>query len=304
MQAMSRFRRGQADLGAGMRIDLIRVALITAGLAACTAEARGISAQVVAGSGGGKPELRAAVAADDRARGEADRAAYVLGKGDVIETAVIGRTDFNARVQIQEDGSVQLPFVDTVPAAGRTLLALRDELRGRLMRGGYLQNPAVNVTVVSYGSRFVTVLGQVNQPGVVPIDRAYRLSEIVARAGGVSNQAADEITLTRPDGSTQALSLRTIATAGPGRDPLVGTGDKVFVAPPQSFYIYGQVNAPGSYPMGQRMTVQMALARGGGLTALGSTKRVKLVRGGEELKVGLNEEVRPDDVLVVGERFF
>ncbi|ONF96195.1 SLBB domain-containing protein [Sphingomonas jeddahensis] len=232
------------------------------------------------------------------------RAAYALGNGDVIETAVIGRTDFTARVQIQEDGTVQLPFVGTVPAAGRTVLDLRDDLRSRLIRGGYLENPAVSVAVASYASRYVTVLGQVNQPGVVPIDRAYRLSEIVARAGGASNQAADSITLTRPDGTSHAASLRTIATAGPAQDPEVGSGDKVFVAPAAAFYIYGQVNAPGSYPIGGEMTVRMALARGGGLTALGSAKRVKLVRGGTEAKASLDDVIRPDDVLVIGERFF
>lgn len=204
-------------------------------------------------------------AASQRERPAADqRAAYVLGQGDIIETAVIGRTDFTARVQVQEDGTIQLPFVGTVPAADRTVLQLRDDLRSRLIGGGYLESPAVSVAVAGYANRYVTVLGQVNQPGVVPIDRAYRLSEIVARAGGVSNQAADAITLTRPDGSSQAVSLRAIATAGARQDPEVGSGDKVFVAPAAAFYIYGQVNAPGTYPIGEGMTVRMALARGGG----------------------------------------
>jgi polysaccharide export outer membrane protein len=248
--------------------------------------------------------IGAAPASAQFARPSEQRPAYVLGNGDVIETAALGRSDFTARVQVQEDGTVQLPFIGSVPAAGRTVLALRDDLRTRLMRGGYLENPAVSVTVASFASRYVTVLGQVNQPGVVPIDRAYRLSEIVARAGGISSQAADAITLTRPDGSSRALSLRAIATAGPADDPEVASGDKVFVAPAATFYIYGQVNAPGSYPIDQRMTVRMALARGGGLTALGSAKRVKLVRGGAETKVGLDEALRPEDVLVIGERFF
>lgn len=230
--------------------------------------------------------------------------AYVLGTGDMIETAVLGRTDFTARVQVQEDGTIQLPFVNTVPAAGRTVLELRNDLRTRLTQGGFLENPAVSVIVASYGSRYVTVLGQVNQPGVVPIDRAYRLTEIVARAGGLSDKAADAVTLTRPDGSSRALSLRTLATSGASDDPPVESGDKVFVAPPANFFIYGQVNAPGSYPIDRPLTVQMALARSGGLTALGSARRVRLVRGGNEMKVALTQDVRPDDVLVVGERFF
>lgn len=231
------------------------------------------------------------------------RPPYVLGKGDVIETAVIGRTDFDARVEVQEDGTVSLPFVGAVSAVGRTPLELRDELRARLIRGGFLEDPVVTVSIATFRSRYVTVLGQVNQPGIVPIDRAYRLSEIVARAGGVS-AAADTIVLTRPDGSSQSLSLRAIAAAPVTQDPQVGSGDKVFVASPATFYIYGEVNTPGAFPLERPMTVQMALARGGGLTALGSAKRVKLVRGGREVKVGLNEELRSDDVLVVGERFF
>lgn len=232
-----------------------------------------------------------------------ERPAYVLGTGDVIETSVIGRTDFDAKTQVQEDGTVSLPFVGAVPAAGRSLLALRDDLRARLMRGNFLSDPVVTVTVATFASRYVTVLGQVNQPGVVPLDRAYRLSEIVARAGG-ANSSADTVMLTRPDGSTQSLSLRSIAAAPSTADPDVAAGDKVFVAPADTFYIYGAVNTPGAFPIDRPMTVQMALARGGGLTALGSAKRVKLVRAGTETKVGLAEELRSDDVLVVGERFF
>jgi polysaccharide export outer membrane protein len=85
----------------------------------------------------------------------------------------------------------------------------------------------------------------------------------------------------------------------------VNDQDKIFVAPPKTFHIYGQVNAPGSYPISHNMTIQMALARSGGLTALGSEKQIKLTRGDQEIKKPkLSEQIRPDDVLVVGERFF
>lgn len=231
------------------------------------------------------------------------RPPYVLGNGDVIETAAIGRTDFNARVQIGDDGAVALPFVGSVPAAGRTVLQLRDDLRKRLTSGGFLEDPVISVAIATFGSRYVTVLGQVNQPGVVSMDRAYRLSEIVARAGG-ANAAADTVVLTRPDGTSQTMSLRTIARAPISQDPSIQPGDKVFVAPPSTFYIYGAVNTPGAFPMARAMTVQMALAQGGGLTPVGSAKRVKIVRGGQEKKASLDEQLRPDDVLVVGERFF
>lgn len=241
---------------------------------------------------------------DAALRANVQRESYVLGKGDVIEVSVIGRTDFNARVQIQDDGSVLLPLINSVSAAGRSVLQLREDVRRTLKQGGFFENPAVNVSVVSFASRYVTVLGAVNAPGVVPIDRAYRLSEIVARAGGVANPAIDSITLTRVDGGSHEYSLRAIATGGTTNDPLVSDGDKVYVPQPKIFYIYGQVNAPGAYPVTGEMTLQMALARGGGLTGLGSDKRIKLVRAGKETKAQLGDKVLPEDVVVVGERFF
>ncbi len=233
------------------------------------------------------------------------RESYVLGRGDVIEVSVLGRSDYVARVQIQDDGTVLLPYINAVPAANRSALELREQIRAALKSGGYFANPAVNVSVVSYASRYVTVLGQVTTPGIVPIDRAYRVSEIIARAGGIPNVAIDTITLTRANGESVDLSLREIATGGVAKDPLVADGDKLYVAAPKTFYIYGQVNAPGNFPVDRDMTIRMALARGGGLTALGSEKKVKLIRGDQQVpKPKLTDPVLPGDVVVVGERFF
>lgn len=229
---------------------------------------------------------------------------YVLGPGDVIEVSVLGREDFKPRVQVQADGTVALPLLGSVPAADRTVLQLRDQIREALVRGGYYSSPVLNISIVTYASRYVTVLGEVATPGVVPIDRAYRLSEIIARAGGVKETGSDRITLTPAGGSPNDLSLRAIAT-GRAADPVVNPGDKVYVAEAETFYIYGQVTAPGTYPVDSDMTLRMALARSGGLTPLGSERRTKLIRGEREIsRVDLDEKIQPGDVIVVGQKFF
>ena len=51
----------------------------------------------------------------------------------------------------------------------------------------------VEVEVVSYASRYVTVLGAVGSPGLIPMDRPYRLSEILARVGGARQDGADHV---------------------------------------------------------------------------------------------------------------
>ena len=55
-------------------------------------------------------------------------------------------------------------------------------------------------------------------------------------------------------------------------------GDDVFVPKAQMFYIYGEVNHPGEYPVERNMTVMQALAAGGGPTTRGSEDRIKLSR--------------------------
>lgn len=229
---------------------------------------------------------------------------YRVGKGDVIEVALVGREDYKARVQVQDDGTIQLPLINSLNVVNKTTLETRDMISERLQSGGFYVNPAINVTVVSYASRYVTVLGLVATPGVVAIDRAYRLSEVIARAGGITNVAATVITVTGLDGKSRDYALASIATGGPAADPLIGEGDKVFVAPAKTFYIYGQVNAPGNYPIEPGMTVRMALARAGGLTPLGSEKKVKLVRGEAESRANLASSLAAGDVIVIGERFF
>lgn len=230
---------------------------------------------------------------------------YVVGVGDVMEIAVLGQEEYKARVQVQSDGSIQLPFVGDIPAAGMKLLQLRDEVRKRLIAGGYYADPAVQVVVSTYASRYVIVLGEVVSPGLVPVDRAYRLSEVIARVGGLRETGSDEVVLRRESGEEYRLSFNNIAMGGANEDPVVNPGDKVFVPVAETFYIYGQVNAPGNYRIAKDMSMRKALARAGGLTSLGSEGRIKVVRDGVEIKkFDLSQPITSGDVIVVGERFF
>src|SRR3546814_3797855 len=82
----------------------------------------------------------------------------------------------------------------------KTALQLSREVAGQLSSAGYYVKPQVLVDVVSYASRYVTVLGAVTSPGLVPIDRAYRVSEILARVGGKQDKGAEYLMLRRQDG--------------------------------------------------------------------------------------------------------
>jgi len=230
--------------------------------------------------------------------------AYILGRDDVVEVGLLGGGAFGGRVRVQADGTIQLPFIGKIPAADRTTAELSETVRKALQAGGFFSDPVVTIEVVGYASRYVVVLGSVGSPGLVPINRPYRVSEILARVGGVREGAADYLQVTSADGVEQKLSIRDLASSGGDKDPFVKPGDKIYSPAAETYYIYGQVNSPGNYAIVSNMTVRMAIAKGGGLTESGSDKKVDATRGGKKVKLKLDDPILPGDVLVVGERLF
>jgi polysaccharide export outer membrane protein len=230
---------------------------------------------------------------------------YILGPEDVVEVEVLGRPDFKVRAKVSADGSIQLPYIGKVQVAAKTALQLGEDVRAALEKGGFYRQPIMRVEVVGYASRYVTVLGSVGQPGLVPVDRPYRLSEILARVGGVRENGADFVLLTPQKGEQRKLAVKALATGGAAADPFVSPGDKIFIPQAEMFFISGQVKAPGSYPLTENMSIRMAIARGGGLTDIGSEKGIKVThKDGKVEKPGMQAMVAPSDVIVVGERLF
>ncbi len=234
----------------------------------------------------------------------ADRT-YILGPADVLEVDVLGREDYRTRARIGEDGTIQLPYLGSVTAANKTITQLANDVAAALEKGGFFAHPILSIEIVSYASRYVTVLGEVGTPGLIPVDRPYRLSEILARVGGVKDDGADYVVLRSDTGQPRQLSISALATGDPAQDPFVSPGDKIFAPKADIFYISGQVKSPGAYAVVPGMTVRMAIARGGGLTDEGSEGKVKVTRPGQRSESGkLEAKVEPGDVIVIGERLF
>jgi polysaccharide biosynthesis/export protein len=233
---------------------------------------------------------------------------YLLGPGDVVEIGLVGRADFGSRARVSTDGTILLPMIGSIEASNRTVIQLADDVRQALIKGGFYADPVVRTEVVGINSRYVTVLGSVGNPGLLPLDRNYRLSEILAKVGGRSGSGADFILLTKASGGpTERYSIAQLASGGPDKDPLVHSGDKIFIPTTENqvFYISGQVNTPGSYPVTEGLTVRMAIAKGGGVNENGSEKKVKLVRDGKPVKgVKLEDPIKVGDIVTIGERLF
>ena len=91
-------------------------------------------------------------------------------------------------------------------------------------------------------------------------------------------------------------------------DVIIAERDEIYV-PLTLFYIYGEVQRPGSFPVLRDMTVMQALAQGGGLTPRGTERNIQLHRRNaqgvvEKIHPAMTDRIKPNDVLFVSESLF
>ena len=239
---------------------------------------------------------------------------YRLGAGDGIRISVFQNPNLGLETRVAEDGSITYPLIGKVFLAGMTVAAAEQVIAAALEKGRYIQQPQVNILPLAIRSSQVSVLGQVGRPGRYPLETFNtRVSEMIAIAGGISVAAADVAILTgERDGKAyrKEIDIPSLFLENKlDNDVMVHGGDVIYVHRAPMYYVYGEVNRPGSYRVEREMTVRQALVQGGGPTQRGTERGVRLYRRGAEGKLEitqpvLDQLVQPDDVLKVGESIF
>ncbi len=244
----------------------------------------------------------------------AQDAGYTLGPGDVVRINVFQNADMLTETRVAENGNITFPLVGAVKVGGLTVAQAQSRIAEALTKGGFVNNPQVNLLVVQFKSKQVSVLGYVNRPGRFPIEEAsVTLADMLATAGGIANGGADEVIITRTaGGGSEQLTVNMDAMFVDKEiksNLVLQNGDIIYVPRAPVFYIYGEVQRPGAYRIERNMTVMQALSLGGGPTLRGTDKGMRLTRRNpqglvQEYEASLNDPVRKDDVLYVRERLF
>jgi polysaccharide export outer membrane protein len=246
---------------------------------------------------------------------------YVLGPQDVLNITVLGEEDLSRKYTIEQDGTFTFPLIGRITARGLTLRALEQELKTRLISGGFLKNPEVSVAVDAYQSQRIMVWGQVNNPGEYQLSGDTTLLSALAKAGSVTANAGREAVIVRPAKDPKGVNgnppepevikvdLRELQEGNLALNVPLRDGDTINVPKAQSVFVSGQVKNPGGYTVEQGMTVLQVLSLAGGLTDRGSDRRISILRiikgKQDELKgVKLTALVEPGDTIVVGQRIF
>lgn len=113
---------------------------------------------------------------------------YLLGIGDTVNIIVYGQPDMTGEFTIEPNGTLSLPLIQDVPAAGFTARAVQDAITDAL-KPEYMVDPKVTVDIKAF--RNIYILGEVNQPGQYPYIPNMTAMQAVAMAGGYTYRARE-----------------------------------------------------------------------------------------------------------------
>jgi len=225
---------------------------------------------------------------------------YVVGPQDVLAVQLFDQPDLGGKYTVEADGTFSFPLIGRVTAGGLTLRNVESELKKQLA-AGYFTNPQVTVAVEQYRSRRVFVMGEVRNPGPVPLTGGMTLIEALARAGSTLPSASGEIAIVRAQGTNGP----TLPTADRAADILRA---RIRDLESGSRNQNGGVNSPGAYILQNDTTVLQALSLAGGVREDGAMNRITIVRlvNGvkSELKANLGDPVKPGDTIMIPRKYF
>lgn len=339
-----------------MRTKAVALALLLAGCASGAAQnsqdpSAAIPPGIAAGQAGAAPGVQGPSSVDalnslirSHAAPASENQDPLLGTGDLIEISVFEVEELSKlKVRIPQRGGVRLPLVGSIQASGRTVSELEEDIREGLKKT-YMHDPQVTVFVLEYKSHMISVTGAVTKGGVHPLTSRLRISDALALAEGLTADADTTIYLVRwvpaevakemeaaNPGSERASRLPAqgkvevtvpidLEALSRGKEELNVTlqaGDVIHVPRANSFYVGGEVEKPGLYPLRQKTTIQQGIFAAGGVKEVAAWGDIRLYRvkpNGERevIKVDLDEieagkqappDLRKNDVVIVGKHY-
>lgn len=238
---------------------------------------------------------------------------YRIGPRDVIEIQIDRAPQLSGTFQVKADGTLLMPYLNRIQAANKT----PDELSTFIadgLRGRYLKNPIVTVTVRQVNSRSFFIQGAVRRPGLYQVEGRATLLKLISIAGGLADNHGSTAYIIREPSMSKALQpgSGTIAT---GRDEepdlelntvnitgllkgrfdqnaIIEPGDIINIPVADIFFVAGEVNAPGSFPLKEGTTVRQAILIAQGTTFKAVTSRAVIFRG--DPATGKQQEIKVD----------
>lgn len=242
-----------------------------------------------------------------------------IGPGDLLEITVFDVPEMTQQVRVGADGKVELELIGKTALAGLTAQEAAETIGRQLRDQKFLLHPQVNVMVKEFASQGVSVIGEVQHPGVYQVLGPRGVIDVISMAGGLTNVADTRITVKRRSGTQDEIKVK-LKTDDPdaslSNNVPIYPGDLVLVPKAGIVYVMGDVNKPGGFVMQDsgKISLLQALAQAGGPSKMASLSKSVLLRKGLEgqgyvthkldvskIERGEGEDVQlgPNDILFI-----
>jgi polysaccharide export outer membrane protein len=221
---------------------------------------------------------------------------YVLEPGDQIVLQATNAEELSGKpFRIETDGSVDLPLLGKMHPAGLSVEQFENKLRTELAR--FVREPQITVSVTQFRAQNVTFTGAFKSPGVYVLQGRHTLTEMLAVAGGLNENASRILRITRQnddgplpiatarlraDGhsSVADLDIAVVNNRSAADDFELRRNDVVTAFPVEPIVIGGEIVKPGIVPLGDHksLSLMQVVYMCGGLTKDASGKRISIFR--------------------------
>lgn len=234
----------------------------------------------------------------------------VIGAGDLLRVSVLGAPDSDQEVRVDSKGNIFLNFIGVVSVAGQTTEEAQSEIAKKYVAGGFYTNPQVSVFAKEYVTQGVSVLGEVQRPGVYSVLGARSLFDVLSLAGGTTQKAGKLISITHRETpqSPTTVSLSNDSAESIRSNVAIYPGDTIVVSKAGMVYVSGDVHRPSAVAMdNSSMTVLQAIAVAEGVNPNASLNNARLIRttpnGRQEIPLRLKDmlESKSPDVRLQAE---
>jgi polysaccharide export outer membrane protein len=128
---------------------------------------------------------------------------------------------------VDQKGSIYVPYAGEIPSAGRTIPEIQQAIVARLRNRAI--EPQVVVALNQQHSSVVSVLGDVNTPGVLALNSVgERLLALIARAGGPKFEAIESYVTLQRDGKRVRVLLSRVVH-DPRENIFIRPNDVIFI---------------------------------------------------------------------------
>ncbi len=158
---------------------------------------------------------------------------YVIGNGDLLAVQVFDVQELSREVRVSQTGTIGIPLVPVrLHVSGLTETQAQSKIAEVLEANGLVSRPDVSVTVKEHKSKPITVVGAVMHPMVYQADRQVSLVEVLAEAGGISNDAGNTVIISRLETDPASDSEPpAISSSDAAPTPVPATPNSVPAAP-------------------------------------------------------------------------